>query len=65
MWHGKIGMAYNSFYMPSLGYGTPVMTLIKKYCEETQKPVVNSILPKMGIVSSPPRAVVFGTSQFG
>jgi hypothetical protein len=27
MWRGKSGMAYNSFYMPSLGYGTPAMTL--------------------------------------
>jgi hypothetical protein len=58
-------MAYNSFYMPSVGYGTPAMTLTKKDCEEIQRPVVNEILPKMGISRSAPRAVVFGTAQFG
>jgi hypothetical protein len=65
MWCGESGMAYNSFYMPSLGYGTPATTLTKKDCEEIQRPVVNEILPKMGISLSAPRAVVFGTSQFG
>jgi hypothetical protein len=65
MWRGESGMAYNSFYMPSLGYGTPVTTLTKQDCEEIQKPVVNAILPKMGIARSAPRAIVFGTLQFG
>jgi hypothetical protein len=49
MWRGESGMAYNAFYMPSLGYGTPATTLLKKECEEMQRPVVNAILPKMGI----------------
>jgi hypothetical protein len=61
----EIGMAYNAFYMPSLGYGTPAMTLTKQDCEEIQKPVVNAILPKMGIARSALRAVIFGTAQFG
>jgi hypothetical protein len=65
MWLGESGMAYNSFYMPSLGYGTPSTTLTKKYCDEIQRPVVNAILPKMGISGSAPRAVVFGAAQFG
>jgi hypothetical protein len=65
MWRGEIGMVYNAFYMPSLGYGTPVTTLTKKDCEEIQRPVVNAILPKMGIARTIPRAVVFGTAQFG
>jgi hypothetical protein len=34
MWRGEGGMAYNLFYMPSLGYGTPAMTLTKQDCEE-------------------------------
>jgi hypothetical protein len=51
--------------MLSMGYGTPATTLTKKDCEEIQRPVVNAILPKMGIARSAPRAVVFGTSQFG
>jgi hypothetical protein len=64
MWRGEIGMAYNAFYMPSLGYGTPAKTLSKKDCEEIQRPVVNAILPKMGIAWTAPRAVVFGTAQY-
>jgi hypothetical protein len=51
--------------MPSLGYGTPDTTLTKKDCEEIQRPVVDAIIPKMCIARSAPRAVVFGTSQFG
>jgi hypothetical protein len=51
--------------MPILGYGTPDKKLTKKYCEEIQKTLVNAILPKMDIAHSAPRAVVFGTSQFG
>jgi hypothetical protein len=65
MWRGKSGMAYNTLYMPILGYGTPATTLTKQDCEEIQKPVVTAILPKMGIVRFATRAVVFGTSQFG
>jgi hypothetical protein len=65
MWRVDSGMAYNAFYMPSMGYGTPVTKLTKKDCEEIQIPVVNVILPNMGIDRSTPRAVVFGTSQFG
>jgi hypothetical protein len=51
--------------MPSLGYGTPATTLTNQDFEEIQKPVVNVILPKMGITRSAPRAVIFGTAQFG
>jgi hypothetical protein len=65
MWRGESGMAYNAFYMPSLGYGTPATTLSKKECEEIQRPVVNAILPKMGIARTAPIAVVFGKAQYG
>jgi hypothetical protein len=65
IWRGESGMVYNAFYMPSLGYGTPSTILTKQECEKIQKPVVNAILPKMGIVRSAPRAVIFGTAQFG
>jgi hypothetical protein len=47
-----------------MGYWTPFMTLNKKDCEDIQRPVVNAILPKMGIARTAPRAVVFGTAQF-
>jgi hypothetical protein len=63
MWRGESGMAYNAFYMPSLGYGIPAATFSKKDCEEIQRPVVNAILPKMGIARTAPKAVVFGTVQ--
>jgi hypothetical protein len=36
-----------------------------KECDDLQKPVVNAILPKMGITSKPPRAVVFRTTRYG
>jgi hypothetical protein len=65
MWRIESGMEYNAFYMPGLGYGTPATTLSKKECEEIQRPVVNAILPKMGIARTAPRAVVFGTAQYG
>jgi hypothetical protein len=65
MWKGESAMTYNASYMSSLGYGTPTTTLMKKDCEEIQRPVVNAILPKTGIARSAPRAVVFGTEQFG
>jgi hypothetical protein len=65
MWRGESGIAYNAFYMPSLGYGTPATTLTKQDCEEIQKPAVNAILPKMGIARSASRAVIFGTAKFG
>jgi hypothetical protein len=64
MWRGESSMAYNAFYMPSLGYGTPATTLSMKDCEEIQRPVVNTILPKMGIARTAPISVVFGTAQY-
>jgi hypothetical protein len=64
MWRGERSMAYDAFYMPSLGYGTPATTLPKKDCEEIKRSAVKAILPKMGIARSAPRAVVFGTAQF-
>jgi hypothetical protein len=36
-----------------------------KDCEEIQRPVVNAILPKMGIAGTAPGAVVFETAQCG
>jgi hypothetical protein len=65
MWRGERAVAYNSFYMPSLGYGVHATTLTKEECEDIQRPVVNAILPKMGIARSAPRKVVFGTKQHG
>jgi hypothetical protein len=65
VWRGESGMAYNSCNMPILVYGTPAMTLARKNCEEIQRPIVNAILPKMGIARSAPRVVVFGTAKFG
>jgi hypothetical protein len=64
MWIGENAVAYNSLYMPSLGYGVPATTLTKEECEDIHRPVVNAILPKMGIARSDPRKVVFGTKQY-
>jgi hypothetical protein len=65
VWKGESDLAYNSFYLPSIGYGTPVTTLSQQECYDIQKPVVNAILPKMGIHRKAHRSVVFGTAQFG
>jgi hypothetical protein len=64
VWKGGPGLAYNSLYLHSLGYGTPSTTLTQQECYSIQKPVVNAILPKMGISRKSHRSVVFGTAQF-
>jgi hypothetical protein len=46
-------------------YGTAETSLDIKEYEEIQRPVVNPILPKMGINRSTSRSVVFGTSKYG
>jgi hypothetical protein len=58
-------LAYNSYYMASLSYGTAAMSLEIKECEEIQRPVVNAILPKMGINRNTARSVGVGTSKYG
>jgi hypothetical protein len=65
LWKSESSLAYNSFYMKSIGYGTPETSLSYQECNNMQKPVVNSILPKMGFNRKAARAVVFGTSQHG
>jgi hypothetical protein len=62
---GESSTAYNSNYMPIIVYDTTVTTLSFKECDELQKPVVNVIISKMGIVRKAPRAVVFGTAIYG
>jgi hypothetical protein len=42
-----------------------VTTLSQQECCHIQKPVVNAILPKMGIRGKAHRSVVFGIAQFG
>jgi hypothetical protein len=65
VWKGESSLAYNSFYLPSIGYGAPATTLTQQECYNIQTPVVNAILPKMGIIRKAYRSVVFGTAQFG
>jgi hypothetical protein len=65
LWRSEIAVAYNSFYLPSLGYGMCATTLSFQECEDIQHPVINAILPKMGIGRKAARGVVFGTAQFG
>jgi hypothetical protein len=62
---GESSTAYNCYCMPSIAYGTPATTLTFKECDDIQKPVVIAILPKMGITSKAPRAVVFSTPRYG
>jgi hypothetical protein len=65
VWKGESGLVYNSFYLPLLGYGITVTTMTHQECYNIQKPVVNAILPKMGISRKAPRGVIFGTAQCG
>jgi hypothetical protein len=51
--------------MASLSYGTAATSLEIQECEEIQRPVVNAILPKMGINRNTVRSVVFGTIKYG
>jgi hypothetical protein len=62
---GEVLLAYNSYYMAGLSYGTAATSLEIKEYEEIQRPVVNAILPKMGINRNTSRNVVFGTSKYG
>jgi hypothetical protein len=63
--HGESITVYNCYYMPSIAYGTPATTLSFKECDDLQKLVINTILPKMGITSKAAREVVFGTAWYG
>jgi hypothetical protein len=58
-------MAYNSYYMASLSYGTVATSINVKECEETQRLVVNVILLKMGVNINTANNRVFGTSKYG
>jgi hypothetical protein len=64
IWRSESFVGYNSFYLPSLGYGMCATTLLFQECEDIQRPVINAILPEMGIARKAARAVVFGTIQF-
>jgi hypothetical protein len=52
-------------YTCRLGYGMCAATLSFQKCEDIQRPVINEILPKMGINRKVARAVIFGTDQSG
>jgi hypothetical protein len=64
VWKGESGLAYNSFYLPSIGYGTPATTLTQQECYNIQTPVVNAIFQKMGIHRKAHRSIVLSTAQF-
>jgi hypothetical protein len=51
--------------MASLSYGTAATSLDIKECEEIQRPVVNAILPKMGIKRNTSMSVVFVNRKYG
>jgi hypothetical protein len=65
LWRNESAVAYNSCYLLSLGYGMCATTLSFQDCEDIQRPVINAILPKMGINRKASRSVVFGMAQFG
>jgi hypothetical protein len=58
-------LAYNSYYMVSLSYGTSAIYLNLKECEDIQRSVINTTLPKMGVNRNTSRNVIFGTCKYG
>jgi hypothetical protein len=52
-------------HLTAVKYGTPATSLSYQECDNMQKPVVNSILPKMEINRKAAGAEVFRTSQHG
>jgi hypothetical protein len=65
LWRSESAVAYNPFYLLSLGYGMCATTLSLKECEDIQRPFINAILPKMVIHRKAARVVVFGMEKFG
>jgi hypothetical protein len=61
---GESSMVYNSYSMASLSYGTAATSLNVKECEDIQRPVVNAILPKIGVNRNTARKLVFRTSTY-
>jgi hypothetical protein len=61
---GECSMAYGTYYLPSLAYGTPETTLSYKECEDVQRAVVAAIFPKMRIARNSARKVVFGPAKY-
>jgi hypothetical protein len=64
-YRGEGLLAYNSYFMASLSYGTAAQSLDIKEYEEIQRPVINAILSKMVINRNTSRSVVFGTRKYG
>jgi hypothetical protein len=65
LWKVKSGLAYNSCYLPFLGYETTATTLDQQECYNIQNPVANYILSKMGISRKSPSGIIFGMAQYG
>jgi hypothetical protein len=61
---GECSMTYGAYYIPSLAYGTPETTLSYKECEDVQRVVVTTILPKMGIICNAARKIVFLSANY-
>jgi hypothetical protein len=61
---GESSMVNDSYSMASLSYGTSAKFINVKECEDIQRPVVNVILPKMGVNRNSARSVVFGRCKY-
>ena len=57
--------AYEAIWFPSLSYGLGTTNLTHQELDTIQKPIIHYILPKLGYNRHFPRAVVFGSPQFG
>lgn len=58
-------LAYNLYYLPSIGFSTHTTSLDKTQCNRIQSPILMALLPKMGICRTTSRDIVFGPSELG
>ena len=63
--HYDAYVVYESRYRAMIKYPLPVTQFTKKQCHNLQRPVINSLLPKMGLNRKMPRAVIYGPMSLG
>jgi hypothetical protein len=63
LWRSESAVAYYSFYLPSLGYGMCATTLSYQEYEDIQRPVITTILQKMGINRKSARTVHYSLER--
>jgi hypothetical protein len=58
-------LAYNCYYIASIGYTLAATKMSVDQCDAIQSPVICATLKKMGINRNVARKIVFGTKTLG